>query len=332
MMLRLAPRPLVAGLFLVVFAAITVVIALAGLLVVGIPFLGVMGVAAALSVITAMLAALTLLPAVMGLLKNRLAPRPRSRVAARARAALAESSGEEVPNHQPTLGERWVALVVKAPIVAILAVVGVLGTLAIPAFSLQLALPTGGQQPEGSDMRVAYDLIAEEFGEGSNGPLIVTVDITQTTEIFEQLEDISDELAELDARAEAARFDRAFWSGEAEACRAFFSVPRTPDEHARWLRMQTYKELYGSGLSGSAKGIDDVIEGLERELQRSVVHGFDAERHLSVDLGVVALPPDRPDCLFDGHRLTEVIGCPQALEQAVELDVVLVRPRRSGEG
>tara|TARA_R110000868_G_scaffold411756_1_gene708965 strand:+ start:8192 stop:11152 length:2961 start_codon:yes stop_codon:yes gene_type:complete len=185
----------------VVFAAITVVIALAGLLVVGIPFLGVMGVAAALSVITAMLAALTLLPAVMGLLKNRLAPRPRSRVAARARAALAESSGEEVPNHQPTLGERWVALVVKAPIVAILAVVGVLGTLAIPAFSLQLALPTGGQQPEGSDMRVAYDLIAEEFGEGSNGPLIVTVDITQTTEIFEQLEDISDELAELDGVA-----------------------------------------------------------------------------------------------------------------------------------
>ncbi|WP_294179655.1 MMPL family transporter [uncultured Schumannella sp.] len=188
----------------VVFAAITVVIALAGLLVVGIPFLGTMGVAAAGSVVTAMLAALTLLPALMGLLKHRLAPRASSRAAARARAELAESAGEAVPAHKPTLGERWVGLVVKAPIVAILAVVGVLGTLAIPAFSLQLALPSGATQAEGTDTRESYDLIAAEFGEGQNGPLIVTVDITQTTEIFEQLEAISDEIAELDGVASAS--------------------------------------------------------------------------------------------------------------------------------
>ena len=63
---------------------------------------------------------------------------------------------------------------------------------------------------------------------------------------------------------EMKNLGRAFWSGEAEACRAFFSVPRTPEEHARWLRMQTYKELYGSGLSGSAKGI---IRGILDQLQ-----------------------------------------------------------------
>ena len=185
----------------VIFAGVTVMIALVGLLIVGIPFLGLMGIAAAVAVLLAMLAATTLLPAVMGLLGTRLAPKAGSRVARRAAAALALENGEEPPagakKARPTLGQRWVALVLKAPVVAVIAVVGVLGTVAIPAASLALALPDGGSQPADTTARKAYDIVSEEFGPGRNGPLIVTVDITQTTKFVGDLTAIGDRIEEL---------------------------------------------------------------------------------------------------------------------------------------
>ncbi|TPX05153.1 MMPL family transporter, partial [Schumannella luteola] len=82
----------------VVFAGVTVMIALAGLLIVGIPFLGMMGVTAAFAVLMAMLAALTLLPAIMGLLKGRLAPKPGSRAARRAHHDDEAAHATEVPD------------------------------------------------------------------------------------------------------------------------------------------------------------------------------------------------------------------------------------------
>lgn len=175
----------------VVFAGVTVIIALLGLLVVGIPFLSAMGVSAAGAVLVAILVSLTMLPAMMGLAGRRLAPKPGSRASRRALAANSESGSK-------SMGARWVALVMKAPIVAVIAVVGVLGTLAIPAFSLTLALPDGATEPAGSTAREAYDLITEEFGPGYNGPLVVLVDITQTTDIFGDLESIGDDLKALD--------------------------------------------------------------------------------------------------------------------------------------
>jgi len=171
----------------VIFAGVTVMIALVGLLIVGIPFLGLMGLAAAVAVLLAMLAATTLLPAVMGLLGARLTPRPR-RVRARQRA--------ERPARR-SVGERWVSMVLKAPVVAVIAVVGVLGVVAIPAASLALALPDGGSQPTGTTARSAYDIVSNEFGPGRNGPLIVTVDITQTTHVMDDLKAIGDRIATL---------------------------------------------------------------------------------------------------------------------------------------
>jgi len=171
----------------VIFAGVTVMIALVGLLIVGIPFLGLMGLAAAVAVLLAMLAATTLLPAMMGLLGARLTPRPR-RVRTRQRA--------ERPARR-SVGERWVSLVLKAPVVAVIAVVGVLGVVAIPAASLALALPDGGSQPTGTTARSAYDIVSNEFGPGRNGPLIVTVDITQTTHVMDDLKAIGDRIATL---------------------------------------------------------------------------------------------------------------------------------------
>lgn len=177
----------------VVFAGVTVIIALLGLLVVGIPFLSVMGVAAAFAVLVAVLGAVTLLPALLGVLGRRLVPKPGGR--AHRRATASDDGGRR------TLGRRWVDLVLKAPAVFLVLVVGVLGAAAIPAASLDLNLPSGATAAPGSEEREAYDLIADGFGPGANGPLIVTVDITQTTDIFADLDTIAARLGELDGVA-----------------------------------------------------------------------------------------------------------------------------------
>nr|WP_284297260.1 MMPL family transporter [Homoserinibacter gongjuensis] len=193
----------------VVFAGVTVMIALAGLLIVGIPFLGLMGVTAAFAVLLAMLAAITLLPAILGLLKGRLAPKPGSRAALRAHAhddeaeaPVATPEGDAhatvpAPRRRKTLGERWVGIVLKAPVVFILAVVALLGVAAVPAAQLALALPDGGSLPTEETARRAYDLVDEAFGPGRNGPLVVTVDITQTTDVLDDLDAIAGELADV---------------------------------------------------------------------------------------------------------------------------------------
>lgn len=173
----------------VVFAGITVIIALLGLLVVGIPFLSVMGVGAAFAVLIAIGVATTLLPALLGLAKGRLAPKPGSRAWAR---AMVHGEGS-----RPTMGLRWVTGVMKRPILATISVIAVLGVLAIPALSLDLNLPDGGSQPKGSTQRQAYELIRQGFGPGYNGPLIVAVDITQTTAIQGDLQKIGAELKTL---------------------------------------------------------------------------------------------------------------------------------------
>lgn len=180
----------------VIFAGVTVIIALLGLLVVGIPFLSTMGIAAAFAVFVAMIAAVTLLPAVMGIFKARLVPKPTSRAARRAVAS---------DDAKPTMGRRWVNLVLKAPVVAVVLVVGILGGLAIPALSLDLNLPSGASEPEGSTTRDAFEMLSDGFGPGYNGPLIVSVDITQTTDILDDLKDIGTELGQLDGVAEVGQ-------------------------------------------------------------------------------------------------------------------------------
>ncbi|QEO15663.1 MMPL family transporter [Agromyces intestinalis] len=177
----------------VVFAGLTVIIALLGLLVVGIPFLSVMGIGAAFAVLVAVAAAVTLLPALLGIAGRRLVPKPGGR--AHRRAVAHDEGGTR------TMGRRWVDLVLKAPAVFLVLVVGVLGTAAIPAASLDLNLPSDATAEPGSAQREAYDLIADGFGPGSNGPLIVTVDITQTTDIFGDLDAIGDRIAALDGVA-----------------------------------------------------------------------------------------------------------------------------------
>ncbi|RZU10637.1 RND superfamily putative drug exporter [Kribbella rubisoli] len=146
----------------VLFAGATVVIALAGLSVVGVPFLTAMGLAAAATVLTAVLVALTLLPALLGFVGNRVLPRKLRKAPA---AAV----------HKEGFGFRWGRLVtrLRVPIVAI-GIIG-LGFLAIPVKDMQLALPDGASAAAGTNQRVAYDMTAAAFGPGANGPLVVVV-------------------------------------------------------------------------------------------------------------------------------------------------------------
>ncbi|MGB3910644.1 MAG: MMPL family transporter [Pseudolysinimonas sp.] len=144
----------------VVFAGATVVIALLALNVTGIPFLGVMGTVAAACVLIAVLVAVTFTPALLGLVGLRvLSKRARAKIGHPDHVALA-------PKAMPT----WRA------IVAVVAAVGILLVAAIPALSLRLGLPDGSSEPEDSTQYRAYSIVAEEFGAGTNGTLVVVAE------------------------------------------------------------------------------------------------------------------------------------------------------------
>jgi putative drug exporter of the RND superfamily len=159
----------------VVFAGLTVVIALSGLAVVGIPFLTVMGVGAAGTVLVAVLVALTLLPALLGFAGSRLGPKPGSRAA---RRELADAAADDAPGGTvgTSAGARWTRLVTRRPLVTVVAVLAGLLALAIPAPQLQLALPDNSTAAPDSPQRQAYDLVSEYFGPGLNGPLVVLLE------------------------------------------------------------------------------------------------------------------------------------------------------------
>ncbi|MFG6475283.1 MMPL family transporter [Microbacterium sp. P06] len=166
----------------VVFAGVTVLIALIGLSFAGIPFLTTMGVAASVAVAIAVLVAVTLTPAMLGFVKGRIVGRPRRR----ARDSAQESA--------PKKTNAWVRVVSKHPIVSAVSVVAVLGVLAIPASSLALALPNAGMLPESNPARQSYDLAAERFGPGVNGPLVMTGTIVTSNDPVTLMDDLATEI------------------------------------------------------------------------------------------------------------------------------------------
>ncbi|GAA1103511.1 MULTISPECIES: MMPL family transporter [Streptomyces violaceusniger group] len=159
----------------VVFAGLTVVIALVGLAVVNIPMLTKMGFAAAGTVVIAVLIAISLIPAVLGFAGKRVFGR-KARRRMEERAAAAAASGGGAPEEKPNMGTRWARFVLRRPLMVLLVAVLGLGAAAVPATSLELGLPDDGSQPVSSQKRQAYDAISEGFGPGYNGPLMVVVD------------------------------------------------------------------------------------------------------------------------------------------------------------
>ena len=174
----------------VVFAGITVLIALIGLSFANIPFLTTMGIAAALAVAIAVLVALTLTPALLGFIGKRVSGR-----APRVRAPRARRSGPSRP--RPGFAQRWVGGVTRHPVITTVAVIVGLGITAIPATQLALALPNAGMLPQSSEARKSYDLIAQEFGPGFNGPLIMTGTIVTSTDPVTLMDDLGAEIEKI---------------------------------------------------------------------------------------------------------------------------------------
>ncbi|NED06595.1 MMPL family transporter [Streptomyces sp. SID6648] len=150
----------------VVFAGLTVVIALVGLAVVNIPMLTKMGFAAAGTVAIAVVIALTLVPALLGFAGKRVMGR-KARKAAEA---------EKSPEAKPNMGTRWARFVLRRPVWVMLVGVLGLGIVAVPAASLEMGLPDDGAQPKSTTQRQAYDMLSDGFGPGFNGPLMVVTD------------------------------------------------------------------------------------------------------------------------------------------------------------
>jgi putative drug exporter of the RND superfamily len=144
----------------VVFAGLAVVIALVGLSVVRIPMMSVMGYTAAVTVVVAVLVAITLLPAILGLFGKRA-------FGGRIRGLR---RGDE-PDSVPSNGLRWARFVVAHPIPVLLCAVVLLGVIAIPVSKLEL-----GMNVVTGDQKNAVQLIGEGFGEGVTGPLMVVID------------------------------------------------------------------------------------------------------------------------------------------------------------
>ncbi|MER6571667.1 MMPL family transporter [Streptomyces sp. NPDC001093] len=152
----------------VLFAGGTVVVALLGLLVLHIGPLTGMGISAAIGVLATLAAAMTLLPALLGLFGARL-------LSKRQRRALA-SHGPQIADASGFWG-RWADLVGRRKTVLGLIAVVVIAVLSIPTLSLRLGTADAGNDPKGTTTRSAYDLLAQGFGVGSNGPLVLVAQL-----------------------------------------------------------------------------------------------------------------------------------------------------------
>lgn len=147
----------------VVFAGLTVIIALVGLSVVQIPFITMMGLAAAISVFVAVLIAIILVPAILAAAGDRISPSRENRW-------LRKWSGSK---KEKTSENAWSRVVTRKPWLTAILCIAVLTICTLPFLHMQLGLPDNGLKSTETTERRGYDLMAEGFGEGFNGPLVI---------------------------------------------------------------------------------------------------------------------------------------------------------------
>ncbi|MFE6820959.1 MMPL family transporter [Streptomyces sp. NPDC057690] len=181
----------------VVFAGLTVVIALAGLSVIGVPVLTKMGLCAAGAVIVGVLVALTLIPALLGFWPNAVLSRK------------ARKKGVRTESRKTNGGTRWARFVLRRPVTILLAGVVGLVTVAVPMMDLRLGMPGDESKPTSTTERRAYDDLSRGFGAGFNGPLTIVVDAQKADDPKAAVADISERIKATDGvvRVSEARFN-----------------------------------------------------------------------------------------------------------------------------
>lgn len=200
----------------VVAAGLIVMVAIAGLLVIGIPFIGKLGLASAIAVGAVVVSALTILPIMIGALGRWLKPKKPEHV---------------LPSRR---FERWGEMVTARPWLSIAAGVLVLLIFAFPVTNMRLGQPDDGNQPEGKTQRVAYDLQSQAFGPGSNGPFLLAVDTPNgAPETEEQLAGLRTALEDTPGIANVAP-PQPSEDGEMAT---IFAIPETAPQDERTSRL-----------------------------------------------------------------------------------------------
>lgn len=172
----------------VIFAGLTVVIALVGLFLTRIPFLTIMGLVSAIAVAANVAAALTLLPAILGLCGEKIRPRKQR-----------EKHAEAHANPRTPPREKWVRAITRFPLVTVLVVLVGLGAVAYPTKDLGLALPDQGTDPAGTYTREAYDIVTEKYGPGYNAVIMISADIINTTDPLGVIDSLEQDVRGLDS-------------------------------------------------------------------------------------------------------------------------------------
>ncbi|MGW7212502.1 MMPL family transporter [Streptomyces collinus] len=173
----------------VVFAGGTVVVSILGLAVANVPFMTVGGLAVSIVVLTMVLASVTLLPAFLGAAGPRLA-----RAGRIGRALQTRKPGRLARRRDPAAGaahaagwRRWIGHVSRHPVPYAVGAAGLLLTATLPVLGLRVGLPDDGSLPPSRTERRAYDLVAEGFGPGTNGPLVIAADPTGDPGVLDRL-------------------------------------------------------------------------------------------------------------------------------------------------
>jgi RND superfamily putative drug exporter len=196
----------------VVAAGVIVMVAIAGLLVVGVPFIGKLGLGSAIAVGAVVVSALTILPIMIGAFGRKLVPKKPEHVEASAAFT------------------RWGERVTRRPWASIAAGVVLMLIFAFPVTQLRLGQPDDGNQPESKTQRVAYDQLTEAFGPGSNGPLLLAVDTPRgAPETAKQLGTLQKAVADTPG---VSAVPRPFVSVDGEMA-TVFAIPTTAPQDER---------------------------------------------------------------------------------------------------
>ncbi|MFQ6394760.1 MMPL family transporter [Nocardia sp. KC 131] len=241
----------------VVFAGLTVIIALGGLSIVGVEFLTFMGLGGAIAAAFAVLTAITLMPALLGAFGR----------------ALFKPKLPFVAKHDPeddrsvSNGQRFGKLIGKAPALTLILSVIVLGLLAAPAAGLNLGLPGDDSMPKTSTVRKAYELRTEGFGEGSNGVLNVAADLTNVP-AERRVDAVNALRTKLSSYSGMDYVTEPQWSGEDKAGALLDGVPKSgPNNQATKDLVSDARNAEGSlkseygmeyGITGSTAIFADV--------------------------------------------------------------------------
>lgn len=192
----------------VVFAGITVMLGLVGLLLTGLPFLGIVGITASFAIVLAVIICLFLLPALLSILGDKVLNKKARK---KREKALWEKIGvytleeldltDSAKSNKFSLKaffsrffEIWAKLSMKFSGIVILFVIILCSALAIPSMKLSLIIPDAKQQSPSSEARKCYEAVERHFGEGYNGPLVLTGSIIHSDDPINQLKKLSDYL------------------------------------------------------------------------------------------------------------------------------------------